>query len=735
MPDEAGFAGAFGLRVFGPVCRELGWALFLEESGMDVFTESYLRANVVAWLPVGREDCVLYIGEEDVIAGKLREMAGDVVCAADAAEGCGNRLFDFVVCLGNWGKAGLQEFCGCLKDTGKLVLAAENAYGLKFLAGAKGIGQKGYFGAVEGCPDAGGVTKEELLDGLSSAGFGSWEFFYPFPDYAFAMSVFSDAYLPKAGELIDQVGNFEAERLVLFDESKAADALVARGKFGDFSSAFLVVAGKGAACPVLNEEGERILFVKFSNDRGVSRNIRTYVTESADGMRHLVKMADTKAADAQILNMGKTAKALAELYADSKFSVNACKMRSDCLKRSAAEEIRLQENAVNECKIRADNEARKGCSERNALEKMHLQGNAEEGENLCREAAKEPNLQERDGKKDGTADLPGQAAEFVFLQGRTMEEILDGMLSRGEYDGAAEQLSEVLAEILKCRGQQEFCMSEEFREVFGDVKLPDGLLAASASDIDMILSNILVDGDGGWTLIDYEWSFHFPIPLRFILYRCIRYYADTTEARKKLCAERFYRSAGITEQELLAYEEMEEAFQAYVLDGHVPLRTLYREYGKPAYHVSSLLNLADEQERRRALQVYFDRGNGFSEEESVLYRSKALDGTYHLHIPVGEGVRGIRIDPGSQACTVEMKRLCFLPCRAGVMDFISNGHKLAEDMYLFDTEDPNILLTRLPGTEATLVLDLRIDSMSLAAAEWIAPKIDAKYRLKKMWKK
>ncbi len=625
---------------------------------MDVFTESYLRANVVAWLPVGREDCVLYIGEEDVIAAKLREMAGDVVCAA---EGCGNRLFDFVVCLGNWGKAGLREFCGCLKDTGKLVLAAENAYGLKFLAGAKGIGQKGYFGAVEGCPDAGGVTKEELLDGLSSAGFGSWEFFYPFPDYAFAMSVFSDAYLPKAGELIDQVGNFEAERLVLFDESKAADALVARGKFGDFSSSFLVVAGKGAACPVLNEEGERILFVKFSNDRGVSRNIRTYVTESADGMRHLVKMADTKAADAQILNMGKTAKALAELYADSKFSVNACIMRSDCSKRSAA--------------------------------------------------------------------------EFVFLQGRTMEEILDGMLSRGEYDGAAEQLSKVLAEILKCRGQQEFCMSEEFREVFGDVKLPDGLMAASASDIDMILSNILVDGDGGWTLIDYEWSFHFPIPLRFILYRCIRYYAYTTEARKKLCAERFYRSAGITEQELLAYEEMEEAFQAYVLDGHVPLRTLYREYGKPAYHVSSLLNLADEQERRRALQVYFDRGNGFSEEESVLYRSKALDGTYHLHIPVGEGVRGIRIDPGSQACTVEMKRLCFLPCRAGVMDFISNGHKLAEDMYLFDTEDPNILLTRLPGTETTLVLDLRIDSMSLAAAEWIAPKIDAKYRLKKMWKK
>ena len=52
-------------------------------------------------------------------------------------------------------------------------------------------------------------------------------------------------------------------------------------------------------------------------------------------------------------------------------------------------------------------------------------------------------------------------------------------------------------------------------------------------------------------------------------------------------------------------------------------------------------------------------------------------------------------------------------------------------MYLFDTEDPNILLENLPQKDKTLLLDLRIDSMSLSAAEWIAPKIDTKYKLKK----
>ena len=44
-------------------------------------------------------------------------------------------------------------------------------------------------------------------------------------------------------------------------------------------------------------------------------------------------------------------------------------------------------------------------------------------------------------------------------------------------------------------------------------------------------------------------------------------------------------------------------------------------------------------------------------------------------------------------------------------------------------------LENLPQKDKTLLLDLRIDSMSLSAAEWIAPKIDTKYKLKKMLKK
>ncbi len=623
----------------------------------EVFTTSYLRVNIIAWLPIRPEDEVLYVGaEEDVIAEKLTEMSKHVHFAAwEKGISCqGN--YDYIINIGAAPAESAGMFIEYLKENGRLVLAAENAYGLKYLAGTKEIRSKEYFGGVEASEQSAGCTREELEASLKDAGYAWQKFYYPFPDHQFAMSIYSDDYLPKRGELIDQIGNFDTERLVLFDETKAADALIARGKFQEFSNSYLIVAGREQAEQIANDNGETISYVKFSNDRGKSHNIRTYITKSADGKQHLWKVPDTQAAAAQISNLKKTEQILSCLYADSRFSMNACE--------------------------------------------DHAAG-----------------------------------AELAFLQGHTMEEELDSLLDEGGQEKAADRIFEVLEEIRSCKDMQEFQLTEGFQRVFGNPKLPAGLMAVPIGDIDMIMPNILVGAGDTWTVIDYEWSFHFPVPVNFILYRAIHYYADTTAKRRVLDSGKLYERAGITEAERSAYEEMEEAFQRYVLDGHIPMRQLYKEAGKPAYHISSVLHVVDDLERRRALQIYFDRGAGFHEGDTVFYHSKALDGTYHLEVPVAADVTKLRIDPGSQACTVEIERLAWKNGSQAVLDFISNGHKMAGNMYLFDTEDPNLLLEQLPAGEKTLLLDLRIESMSLAAAEWIAPKIDTKYKLKKMLKK
>lgn len=623
----------------------------------EVFTTSYLRANIIAWLPVEKEDTVLYIGDrQDVIAEKLSEMSEHISCIPWDREVSVSGNYDYIINIGAAPLEATRVFAGCLTEKGKLILAAENAYGLKYLAGAKEISSREYFGGVEGLPQSEGCTREAIEAILQEAGFAWQQFYYPFPDYQFAMSIYSDEYLPKQGELIDQVGNFDMERLVLFDEAKAADMMIARGKFKEFSNAYLVVAGKEEAKCLFNAAGETISYVKFSNDRGKVHNIRTYITKSADGRWHLRKLPDGEEAIEQIANLKKTEEVLKRLYADSRFSINDC-------------------------------------------------------------------------SKQGTG------AELAFLQGHTLEEELDGLLNEGKQEQAMDKMFEVFQEIRSCKDMAVFQKTEDFVKVFGDAKLPEGLMAVPAGDIDMIMPNILAGEDGRWTIIDYEWSFHFPIPVNFIIYRAIHYYADTTAKRRTLDAKLLYEKAQITEREQLAYEKMEEAFQRYVLDGHKPLRQLYRETGRPAYHISSVLHVVDDLERRRALQLYFDRGSGFSEADTVFYRSKALDGTYHLDIPVDADVQKLRIDPGSQACTIELERLSFQNSSQKVMDFISNGHKMGENMYLFDTEDPNLLLEQLPAGDKRLFLDVRIESMSLAAAEWIAPKIDTKYKLKKMLKK
>lgn len=621
---------------------------------MDVFHTSYLRANIVAWLPIQKSDKICCVGAADgPVAEKLSSMSGHADFVLAAADIPARGGYDYVINFSDASREAVKICFAALGETGRLLLAADNAYGMKFLAGTKDAGSGEYFGSVEAVRESDSCDREELSKIIEEAGFMRQQFYYPFPDMRFAMSIYSDDYLPKPGELIDQVGNFDAERLLLFDEAKAMDAAIARGRFADFSNSFLVAAGKSADGAMRNARGETISYVKFSNDRGASRRIRTYLAVSEDGTRRLYKAADGEEARPHVESLFKTEEKLKEMYAGSRLSINACRP-------------------------------------------------CEEG------------------------------AELEFLQGSTMEEKLDVFIGRGEYGKARERMASVWKEILSCKGTSEFRMTEEFRRVFGEALLPEGLLAADACDIDLIMPNILVGPDDRWTVIDYEWSFHFPVPLNFVLYRGIRYYADTTAARRALNPEELYREAGISKEELKAYGAMEEAFQEHVLGGHAPLRKLYREAGKPAYHVSSVLHVVDDLERRRALQIYFDRGRGFCEEDTVTYRSKALDGTYRLEIPVKGDVKKLRIDPGSQACTVRIERLAWKGNEEAEPDFVSNGHKMEGRAYLFDTDDPNILLERLPAGDKELLLDVRIDSMNLEAAKWLALKIDPKYRLKKM---
>lgn len=141
----------------------------------------------------------------------------------------------------------LTKIKGLLKAQGRVILAIENKLGLKYFAGCPEDHVGRPFEGLEGYPTTSGVktfSKKELKDLLESNGFGEIEFYYPYPDYKLPTTVYSDSYLPKDGELVNNQRNFDSDRVVLFDETRAFDSVIKAGLFQEFSNSFLVVAQK-----------------------------------------------------------------------------------------------------------------------------------------------------------------------------------------------------------------------------------------------------------------------------------------------------------------------------------------------------------------------------------------------------------------------------------------------------------------------------------------------------------
>lgn len=188
--------------------------------------------------------------------------------------------------------------------------------------------------------------------------------------------------------------------------------------------------------------------------------------------------------------------------------------------------------------------------------------------------------------------LTEDGLEPEFVEGHTLEEELDEMLVLKDVPGCVQRLMKYIDAVRKAGSAQRFYMTEEFEKVFGQVILPGDLTSAMVTDIDMLVANVIV-ADNGWVHMDYEWTFEFPIPVNFVIYRMLMYYMEKGNLRAALRREDLYRYAGLTKQEISQYERMEACFQQYLLGDCVPLRSLYR-------HISAgYVDFRSEEKRRQ----------------------------------------------------------------------------------------------------------------------------------------
>jgi len=138
----------------------------------------------------------------------------------------------------------LRKLKGTLKENGKILIAIENKYGMKYWSGCVEDHTGRFYDGIMGYADSKSkvktFSKDELINIFKAAGFENYNFYYPFPDYKFAQQIFSDDYLPKKNEIVCKLETYDNDRIIMFNETLAFNNIIDSGKFDFFSNSFFV---------------------------------------------------------------------------------------------------------------------------------------------------------------------------------------------------------------------------------------------------------------------------------------------------------------------------------------------------------------------------------------------------------------------------------------------------------------------------------------------------------------
>lgn len=584
---------------------------------------SPLRGNVVDWLPIKPEDKVLEIGSGcGAITERLAQKAGKVTCVDLSARRSqinayrnqekdnieihvGNFAdiepslpedYDFACMIGvfEYGQSYIhtqtpyEDFLKIIKkhvkNNGRIVIAIENKFGLKYWAGCKEDHVGTYFSSLEGYPEGGSArtfSRTGLEKIFKSCGLEQYSFYYPYPDYKFPTTIYSDKRLPDTGELTDNMRNFDRDRMVLFNEKYVFDGIIRDKLFDVFSNSYLVVIGGDTD----------IRYVKYSNDRADEYALRTEIADTPKGPV-VRKIPLNEAAGEHVRGIKRSFELLKERYEGSGLLINPCELSED-----------------------------------------------------------------------------GSYVQFPFETGITLESLLDECLEKNDMD-------------------EFYRLFDRYYELiaYGEEK--------PVTDYDLIFANILVDGDK-WTVIDYEWTLEQKVPACEVAFRAVYCYVLEEEKRNKLNLDLIISKLGITQQEAEDYREKEGRFQKKVTGKRKSMGEIRAALGTYLVDPKVLMERHLKRILDQRIQLYYDRGNGFHEADSYYMPDVYVDEhCIEVKVPFDGNVKVLRLDPADRSCIVKLTELCLngaaVPLQKKYIE--TNGKTIKNGCYVFDTQDPNILV-------------------------------------------
>ena len=215
----------------------------------------------------------------------------------------------------------------------------------------------------------------------------------------------------------------------------------------------------------------------------------------------------------------------------------------------------------------------------------------------------------------------GNHLVFEYLEGKTLQDKVDDLLERGYEEEAKQVFRELFSHVKQLSIKRAFEGSNSYRQVFGDANIADDYIIPAPANIDFNLDNVMENNS---SLLDYEWTFPFDIPLEYVIWRTIENYRLHNPERAEMIVAELFSEEGIQQKKAAEYQKMEDAFQHYVTDPY-SLKRYTDEYcfdrkpdkgigytDKPVYGIPEEIGSRDieiERLKRQVQQVEFDYKN------------------------------------------------------------------------------------------------------------------------------
>ena len=292
------------------------------------FTDA--RENLINWYPFKEDASVLEIGagmgaltgilcnqcknvvsleqspkRADIIRKRHRNEENLQVICDDIYEHSFTEEFDYILLIGVLEYVGinsddddpytkiLARINELLKPDGKLLLAIENQYGLKYWCGAAEDHTGIPFDGISGYDSKGYTTRYNnvgvrtfsrnvLKDLLQRCGFQQQRWYYPLPDYKFPMAIFSDGYLPQESDIESIKFSYPIESVLIANEKNIYKEVISNGVFPFFSNSFFVEASAEKM------EESYVMYASLKRDYKMEYRIATLITSQKEVIKQCI---------------------------------------------------------------------------------------------------------------------------------------------------------------------------------------------------------------------------------------------------------------------------------------------------------------------------------------------------------------------------------------------------------------------------------------------------------------